>query len=102
MQWINGLTSVIFCLLVVQIDFCRGISSFSEKSRKEIKSKSILSATVFYKHSAKFKKIIIKLSQKKARPPLGEALPSLVLLPGDRGRILMIVELWGFVASKNI
>ena len=29
-------------------------------------------------------------------------MPSLVLLPGDRGRILMIVELWGFIASKNI
>ena len=44
------------------------------------------------------KKIIIKLSQKKARPPLGEALLSI----GDRGRILIIVELWGFIATKNI
>ena len=72
------------------------------RSQKEIQKQKYSECNSVHKHSANFKKIIIKLSLKKARPPLGEALPSLVLLPGDRGRILMIVELWGFVASKNI
>ena len=41
-------------------------------------SGSVVSAIVFINTwSILLKKIIIKLSQKKARPPLGEALPSI-------------------------
>ena len=57
LEWINGLISVIFfCLLVVQIDFCRGISSFSEKSPKEIKKQKYFECNSVHKHSANFKK----------------------------------------------
>ena len=47
------------------------------RSLKEIQKQKYSECNSVHKHSANFKKIIIKLSRKKARPPLGEALPSI-------------------------
>ena len=83
---------------------------------------------IFTEFFQNFKKIIINLSQKKARPPLGvvlprcerfwlqlivtasdfvaaldclQHLPVLALLPGEWGRTLISVELWGFYLPRR-
>ena len=66
-----------YCRAIAEVlltTFCR---DFAELLQSLCRCAVIQSTVFMNTWSILFKKIIIKLSQKKARPPLGEALPSI-------------------------